>query len=275
LKSSVGYPPTAGSFSPSPNPIRARCSTGLLIDDIDASVLAAESSLNKHYWALFSLAYGLQAQLVFEFGVGGSTGVLLAALELTGGRLISCDTEPLESLCGRIAHLRKAASPARWTFRNMDSSAALRSLHTEAFELVLHDGSHEAEQVEQDIAGILPRLKRFGILLVHDVEQFALGPQVRRGLTAGIRRSRLRVSMTSLPYSDGWPSCGWRTTPAAARSPLAGARARRGRRWPRNCHGEQNGASSRGPARAESLIGKSAVTAENSPEFLSPTPPTT
>jgi hypothetical protein len=46
-------------------------------------------------------------------------------------------------------------------------------------------------------------LKRFGILLVHDVEQFSLGPHVRRGLTAGIRRSRLRVSMTSLLYSDG------------------------------------------------------------------------
>jgi hypothetical protein len=76
-------------------------------------------------------------------------------------------------------------------------------LHAEAFELVLHDGSHEEHQVEEDIAHILPRLKRYGILLVHDVEQFALGPQVRRGLAAGIRRSRLRVSMTSLPYSDG------------------------------------------------------------------------
>ena len=85
----------------------------------------------------------------------------------------------------------------------MESSQALRERGTEAFEPVPHDGSHEADQVEADIAGVLPRLKRDGILLVHDVEQFALGPQVRRGLAAGIRCSRLRVSMTSLPYSDG------------------------------------------------------------------------
>ena len=45
--------------------------------------------------------------------------------------------------------------------------------------------------------------RRYSILLVHDVEQFALGPQVRRGLMAGVRRSGRRVSMTSLPYSDG------------------------------------------------------------------------
>jgi len=175
----------------------------MTIDEIHAASLAAESSLNKHYWTLFSLAYGLQAQLAFEFGVGGSSGVLLAALELTGGRLISCDPEPREGLFERMPHLRSAAHSARWTFRNMGSSQALRELRDEVFELVLHDGSHEPEQVEEDIVGILPRLKRYGVLLVHDVEQFALGPQVRRGLMAGIRRSRRRVSMTSLPYSDG------------------------------------------------------------------------
>jgi predicted O-methyltransferase YrrM len=175
----------------------------MTIADIHSAVLAAESSLNKHYWTLFSIAYGLQAQSVFEFGAGGSSAVLLAALDLTGGRLISCDTEPLESLSARIPQLGEAARSAHWTFRNTPSSQALRELGTEAFELVLHDGSHEPDQVEADIAGILPRLKRYGILLVHDVEQFALGPKVRRGLVAGIRRSRLRVSMTSLPYSDG------------------------------------------------------------------------
>src|SRR6516165_8996426 len=123
----------------------------MTINDIHGAVLATESSLNKHYWTLFSVAYGLQAQSVFEFGAGASSAVLLAALELTGGRLISCDTEPLDSLCARIPHLREAAQYTRWTFRNVPSSQALRDLGPEAFELVLHDGSHEAEQVEEDI----------------------------------------------------------------------------------------------------------------------------
>jgi predicted O-methyltransferase YrrM len=173
------------------------------LEDIDAAAVAAESSLNKHYWTLFSIAYGLQAREAFEFGAGGSSAVLLAALERTGGRLTSCDAEPLEGLRRRIPHLDAAARSGRWTFLHLPSARALRGLRDEAFDLVLHDGSHEADEVEEDVAGILPWMRRYGILLVHDVEQFALGPQVRRGLAAGIRRSGIRVSMTSLPFSDG------------------------------------------------------------------------
>jgi hypothetical protein len=112
----------------------------------------------------------------------------------------------------------------------MHSSRALKELTTEAFELVLHDGSHEGDEVEEDIAGIVPRLKRFGILLVHDVEQFALGPQVRRGLVAGIRRLRLRVSTTSLPYSDGLAIVRMEGDTGHARSRASGARPRCDRR---------------------------------------------
>src|SRR6266478_4986631 len=152
------------------------------IEDIHAAVLAAESSLNKHYWTLFSVAYGLQAKLVFEFGAGTSSAVLLTALELTGGKLISCDSEPLDSLVRRTPCLREYTPSSQWTFWNVDSGEALGRLNHETFDLVLHDGSHEHAQVAEDIAGILPRLKRFGVLLLHDVEQFQLGPQVRTGL---------------------------------------------------------------------------------------------
>src|SRR5207245_633010 len=68
---------------------------------------------------------------------------------------------------------------------------------------VLHDGSHEPDQVRDDIVGILPRLKRFGVLLVHDVEQFELGSGMRKALMEGIRDTGFNVSLTSLPYSDG------------------------------------------------------------------------
>jgi predicted O-methyltransferase YrrM len=173
------------------------------IEDIHAAVTASESSLNKHYWTLFSIAYGLQAKLAFEFGAGTSSAVLLTALELTGGKLISCDHEPLDSLVRRTPSLREYTPSSQWAYWNVDSSEALRRLNRETFDLVLHDGSHEQEQVAEDITGILPCLKRFGILLLHDVEQFQLGPQMRTGLMEGIRRTGLNVSLTSLPWSDG------------------------------------------------------------------------
>src|SRR5262245_19584058 len=175
----------------------------MTIRDIHSAVLASESSMNKHYWTLFSIAYGLQAKSVFEFGAGTSSAVLLTALDVTGGKLVSCDPEPLDSLACRIPSLGECTTSPRWTFWNLTSTAALRRIENDTFDLVLHDGAHEPQQVEEDIAGILPHLKRFGILLVHDVEQFQLGPQMRRALTAGIQRSELEVSLTSLPYSDG------------------------------------------------------------------------
>ena len=173
------------------------------LEAIQAAVMAANSSLNKHYWTVFSIAYGLQTKTAFEFGAGTSSAVLLTALDLTGGKLISCELEPLDSLVARTPALREYTPSSNWTYWNASSKEALERLTDEGFELVLHDGSHEAHEVEQDIAGILPRLKRFGVLLVHDVEQFQLGPQMRRGLLEGIRQSGLQVSMTSLPYADG------------------------------------------------------------------------
>jgi len=173
------------------------------IEDIHAAVVARESSLNKHYWTLFSLVYGLQAKSAFEFGTGTSSAVLLTALEMTGGKLLSCDPEPFDGLTQRIPALRGHVPSSRWTFWNTGSTDSLRRMTSEAFDFVLHDGSHEPDQVEEDIAGILPRMKRFGLLLVHDVEQFVLGPGMRRALMDGIRRSGFHVSLTSLPYSDG------------------------------------------------------------------------
>jgi|688.fasta_scaffold369346_1 predicted O-methyltransferase YrrM len=176
----------------------------LTADEIHAAVLAPESSLNKHYWTLFSMALGVHAQSVFEFGAGGSSAVLLTALELTGGRLTSCDTEPLASLAARLPAIGRIQASSRWTYCQGRSQAVLADRNVPpAFDLALHDGSHERAEVADDVAEILPRLKQFGLLLVHDVEQFELGEVMRSAVMEGIVRAGLRVSMTSLPYSDG------------------------------------------------------------------------
>lgn len=167
---------------------------------IQDAVIAPESSLNTHYWTLYSLTIGLQAKNVFEFGAGSSSRVLLAALGITNGRLMSCDVvDPRPNWRGR-----DEAAERRWQFCHMSSSAALDLVSSsDAFDLVLHDGSHEADELAHDVGRILPAMKRFGLMLVHDVEQADLGPQVRLGLMEGIRRTGLQTSLTSLPFSDG------------------------------------------------------------------------
>ncbi len=175
----------------------------MTLDEIQAAVTARESSLNKHYWTLYSLAYGLQAQKVFEFGAGTSSRVLLEALRITGGHLVSCDLSDPRPAWARNGVALDEAISRQWTFLNVSSAEALTQVGPEGFDLVLHDGSHEELEVAADIWTILPRMKQFGLLLVHDVEQFELGPQVRRGVLRGVKQSNVQVSVTSLPYSDG------------------------------------------------------------------------
>lgn len=175
----------------------------MTLDEIQAAVSAEESSLNKHFWSLYSLAYGIQAKLVFEFGAGTSSRVLLEALRLTGGRLISCDLDDPRPRWRDSPTAAQDAKASHWSFWKLSSAEALVQLSDEAFDLVLHDGSHEEAEVAADVAAILPRMKQFGLLLVHDVEQHQLGPQVRRGLMRGIAQGAVKTSLCSLPYSDG------------------------------------------------------------------------
>ena len=45
----------------------------------------------------------------------------------------------------------------------------------EGFDLVLHDGSHEPDVVEEELKAIVPCVKKGGLILVHDTRHPKLG----------------------------------------------------------------------------------------------------
>lgn len=154
------------------------------------------TGLSLHYPFLYALVVGLGARRTLEFGAGGSTRVILDA---GSSEHVSVSTETKEQIAARGDI---DPSCARW--RHLQATlgdTGRKPLPDGPFDLVLHDGSHAADVVAADIAWAWPRLKRFGLLLVHDTLHSYCGAQVRAGLECGLGNAR--ASRLTLPYGYG------------------------------------------------------------------------
>jgi predicted O-methyltransferase YrrM len=171
---------------------------------------AHRTGLAPYYPLLYSLVIGMGAKDVFEFGTGESTVILFDAVRQTGGRLLWCSPDPVPeqgggpvrdtSLAWRVALMRP-----HFHF-NCTSAEALAQLKDEdAFDLVLHDGSHSAEVITADLLGILPRVRDGGLVLIHDVLHSYVGEQMRAGVGHALRHELgfVRVDTVTLPFAFG------------------------------------------------------------------------
>lgn len=165
------------------------------------------TGLALHYPLLYSAVIGMNAQRTFEFGAGGSTRVFLAALYATRGRhrSISTDSEFVVDAKNGIPNEHMAY----WTHQelvldptNAETYARL-DFGSAPFDIVLHDGAHDAPTVACDIAAVWPRLKRYGLLLVHDTQHSNCGSAMREGVVAGLARVNARYTAVTLPFGFG------------------------------------------------------------------------
>lgn len=177
---------------------------------------AHRTGLAPHYPLLYSLVLGMGAQRVFEFGTGDSTEVLLAALRQTGGRLYSC---------APMAAPEIELDATQWIYYPTTSAEALPQVpETEAFDLVLHDGSHSARVVEADLLAILPKVKIGGLVLVHDTLHSYVGREMRTAVTSVMDAYRLDelddflgatgLHLITLPFGFGLTMLQMRATQA-------------------------------------------------------------
>ena len=165
---------------------------------LDAAYRAADhrTGLAPYYPFLYACALGLRAQRVLEFGAGESSVVLCNALRQTGGHLVSVSTDP------------QAAATETWTHLCGQSADAHPRLPAFGpFDLVLHDGSHAADVVEDDLLAALPHVRQWGLVLVHDARHSYVGPAVRGGIDRAVRAACDDLSLASceltLPFAFG------------------------------------------------------------------------
>ena len=125
----------------------------------------AANGLNASYlpW-LYGLAVGINSQQVIELGVreAGSTTAFLAALELTGGHLWSCDKDmPVQrgaELVNRVPW---------WEFWRMPDQQALELAPTSC-DILFVDTSHTYDQTLWELLSYGPLVRVGGYVLMHD-----------------------------------------------------------------------------------------------------------
>lgn len=121
---------------------------------------------------LYSLALGLNAQLIYEIGVGQSTLALLRAVERTGGKVVSCDINA--NMLNFVADIATFAMP-HWTFHNLSSEKMWEVVHDQA-DLIFIDGCHSYTCIKWEVENYWQRLKPDGLMVLHDTRSWPDGP---------------------------------------------------------------------------------------------------
>lgn len=161
---------------------------------------AGNTGAALHYLTLYSLVYGLEAKKVFEFGSGYSSLALLEGLQESDGVLTSCDIRERDIACPFSEHKNNP----NWNFIQKPSILAIEDVKNNGpYDLVFHDGDHQADVVAQDIQAIIPHMKRFGLLVLHDTHHSELGPAMIDGLSKGLGSDQNKYSIVTLPYGYG------------------------------------------------------------------------
>jgi len=171
----------------------------MTFDEIIKKHHANTAGFCRHYLLLYSIALGLETKSAFEFGAGFSSKVILKALEETGGKLITCDIKNIED----VGLSKKDIESHRhnWYYTQGNSLDVVKELNKEAFDFVLHDGSHNWQTVTKDIKNILPKMKKNSLLLVHDTEHPTKNYVLKKAIKKALRR--VKHSKVTLPYGYG------------------------------------------------------------------------
>lgn len=114
-----------------------------------------------HLQTLYEMTKAMNSELVIELGVqtGQSSAAFLAGLEETGGKLWSCDLNPV----GR--KILKGKVP--WEFVR-GNDIKLRNVAPKEADIIFIDTSHEYMHTYYEILYYHPHLKENGIFILHD-----------------------------------------------------------------------------------------------------------
>jgi hypothetical protein len=152
------------------------------------------SSGSKHLLILYSLAVGIQARVIAEIGLGQTTGALRAAAAITGGTVHTCDID-------KRRHSRLLAEQDEHWKLYLEPSGSFIERLPGPIDLVMHDGSHDYLTVKRDLQLLIPKVRQFGLICVHDTQETELYKDMLAAIKDAVAGSS--VSVTNLPFSCG------------------------------------------------------------------------
>lgn len=155
---------------------------------------STSSSGSKHLLILYSMVIGLNARVVAEIGLGQTTGALRAAAKVTGATVHTCDYDK------RSFQPLLEKQDEHWKLY-LESSTSFIAKLPEPLDFVMHDGAHHYQVVKHDLELLIPKMRKFGIICIHDTQE----TELYRDMLAAIKDAvtGFSVSITNLPFSCG------------------------------------------------------------------------
>jgi len=147
-----------------------------------------------HLPILYSLVVGTGAKVILDLGLGRTTGAIRAAAAHTGGIVNTCDFDSRRFrglLSEQTASWRLFLEPSMSFLRRFDGP----------IDFVMHDAAHDYEHVRSDLIAIFPKMRRFGLVCVHDTQQPDLHGDMLGAIHDAIRHHS--VSLVNLPFGSG------------------------------------------------------------------------
>lgn len=151
-------------------------------------------SIAKHLLSLYSFAIGLNAKRIVDIGIGSTTRVLRLAATKTNGKVMSCDVD-----VQRFSSLLEQQTES-WSLSLCPSEKFLRELEA-PIDYAVHDGAHDYFQVKLDLSLLIPKMRKYGLICIHDTQQTELSHELLKAIKDTVQD--FRVSMTTLPFSCG------------------------------------------------------------------------
>lgn len=153
-----------------------------------------DSSIGKHLLIIYSLAVGVNAQRALDLGIGDTTQALRAAMQVTGGKLFSCDMDHqrFSTLLNQI--------DSQWELYLEPSDSFMKKM-SPPFDFILHDAAHDYWQLRQDLKLMIPMMRQFGLVCIHDTQHSDIGGQMTQAIREECKDRQ--VSWVHLPFSYG------------------------------------------------------------------------
>jgi len=148
----------------------------------------------RHLLIVYTLSVGIHAQCIIDLGIGSTTRALRLAARETGGIVHSCDVD-----VDRFSNLL-SQQDAYWKLFLGPSEQLISSIN-EPIDFVCHDAAHDYYQVKLDLSLLLPKMKKYGLICIHDTQQ----PDLSGEMLSAIRESlqNHKFSLVTIPFNCG------------------------------------------------------------------------
>jgi glycosyltransferase involved in cell wall biosynthesis len=190
-KSIVMTPQIPNQFAPELEPFS---SVNTFIDTELFKLLHDQESFYKHLPIICAIAIGMRAQAIINLGIGSSTKALRFAAKATGGTVYSCDTDK-NGFDNYFPYKDK-----HWNLTFRDRKSFLKSFEGPLY-FVMYNAVHDYLQLKEDLEIILPKMRTFGIICIHDTQHRGIWRKLLYEIKDVLKN--WKISYTSLPFCCG------------------------------------------------------------------------